>query len=177
MSWSSTRSSARIRPRLTRPRANCSRSGRRRRRWMLSPPRGHPANVESDRSGAAAEGGRRRQPGAVDPPLRPSRRAARSARLPPARRSVAAAGDARRHRRGSARAAGDADSLAAGRRRGARWHEVDRGVAPRLLLDAPATTTRTSSCPRSATGCARPSRPAGSARRPIRSIRSRCSSG
>ena len=94
----------------------------------------------------------------------------------PRGRSGAAAGNAWRDRGRSAVAAGVAGptvrSPTARRRCGTSSSGCARSTARR-----PATTSRTSSCLRSDTGCATRSRPAATARRTIRSIRSRCSTG
>ena len=86
----------------------------------------------SDVPARAAVG--RRQPGAVDPPLRPPRRAARSARLEAARRSDAPARAARPHR-GRPQADPGQPDLVAAHRRGVEHAGAGRGVPPRLLLD------------------------------------------
>ena len=164
---SSTRNTVRIPHRKRRHEGNLR---------ALDSHRGRIAGGADDRR-AAPEGRRRGQPRAVDPPLRPSRRPDRSARQRPPRRSVAA----RRRRTAS-----PTTICARCRRRliaGPLSIRRDRPPTTRSSLCGgstarrPATTSRTSSCPRSATGCARRSRPAAFARRPIRSTRSRCSIG
>ena len=100
---------------------------------------------------------RRLQSRRVDPPLRPSRRAARSARLSRSdRRSVARAAIARPDHRHAEAAAG-VDRVGArrrGRRQRVRRH---RASCARSTARPPATTTTTCSCPTSGCGCARPS--------------------
>ena len=111
----------------------------------------------------AAEDRRRGEPGAVDPALRPPRRAARSAR----RASPSAI------RRCSPRpTASPTTTCARCRRAWPRrcWRECRDGArassrrCAASTVRPPATTTRTCSCRRSASGCARRRRPDGSAR-------------
>ena len=145
------------------PPARSSSSGRRRRESPPSPLR---MEFATTIVGAA-------QPGAIDPALRASRRTARSARPPPIGDPSLSPRRARRHRDGSARAAG---ALVVGpvaeRRRAIRGRSS--GCA-QVYCSTPGSTTRTCSCRRSASGCGTPPSPAGSARRWTRSIRSRCS--
>ena len=133
----------------------------------------------SDRTGPAAADARRcrrprhrrrREPRRIDPAIRPSGRAPRSARLDAARRSVAVAARTRHHRRRSEAAAGVARRRP-GRRVVVERLRGDREAAPHLLLDDRLRLSRTCSCPRSATGCGTPPSPDASCRRWIRTAR------
>ena len=128
---------------------------------------------------------RRRQPGRVHPPIRTSGRAPRSAGLGADRRPVAVAG---------AHGITDEDLEApAGLARRRPRSPSPRRTPTRRSRSCgastarrPASTSRTSSCPRSATGCAHaaesgrflpPMDPASAERCSIASRRSKCSSG
>ena len=118
-------------------------------------------------------GRRHRQPRRVHPPLRPPGGDPRSAGLRAARRSVARR-PPRRHGRDAGAPAGQ-PGRRPGRGRLGQRARGDHRAAARSTARPSATTTRTSSCPRSASGCATPSRPAASGRRCRRSTTSSCS--
>ncbi len=161
-----------------RTRASCSRAGRR------------PVTAKSSRARRPQQVARRSdaQPlrkavGAVNLAQSIRRYGHLAAKLDPLgvraahRRSVAAAGMARRHRGRSAAAARDTlirSPLAEGASNMAEVVDALRGAS---TVRAPATTTRTSSSPKSGAGSGTRRRPDSSARRTIRSIRSRCSTG
>ena len=117
-----------------------------------------------------------REPRGVDPPLRPPCSAARSPGHTTAGRPVALDAVARHHRR---RPEG-ASRLARGRRGGGELAERvrgDREAASRVLFEHRASTTRTCSCPRNASGCDPPPSRAASCRRWIRRAARRSSTG
>ena len=126
---------------------------------------------------AGARGGRRRQPRAVDPPLRPPGRAARSARLAAARRSNAPARSGTASPRTTCRRI-PSNLISSPLNAEAVEHAgAGRGVPPRLLLDHRLRLRAGVRARGARSGCARPPRTDGSASRPIRSTRSRCSTG
>ena len=127
------------------------------------------------RSGGPDGGDRHLQSGGIDPPLRPSRRAPRSAGLHRSdRRSFAAAAVARADQR-HARAAAGVDRRRYRPPRAPPTRSRPSSGCARSTARRPGTTTTTCSCPKSACGCGRRSNRASSGRRAIRSTRASCS--